>query len=120
VAKAAEDFDQQSPAERHHLRIAVKNLRYTAELLGGLYDAAVVRRFTEPLRRLQDDLGNANDLEVAQQIVARLAGYGKAGGRIAEAGQLLLDWHRHQRAKREGKTHKHLDRLLLAEPFWRG
>jgi CHAD domain-containing protein len=120
VSKAAEDFERQSPAERHQLRIAVKKLRYTAELLGGLYDAAVVRRFTEPLRRVQDDLGNANDLEVAQQIVAGLAGYGKTGGRIAQAGQRVLDWHRHQLAKRAGKTRKHLDRLLLAEPFWRG
>ena len=120
VTKAAEDFDQQSPAERHQLRISVKKLRYTAELLGGLYEAAVVRHFTEPLRRLQDDLGHANDLEVAQQIVAGFAGYGKAGGRIAEAGQRVLDWHRHRLAKREGKTRKHLDRLLVAEPFWRG
>ena len=120
VAKAAEDFDTQSPAERHQLRIAVKKLRYTAELLGGIYDAAVVRHFTEPLRRLQDDLGHANDLDVAQQIVAGFAGYGKAGGRIAEAGQRVLEWHRHRLAKGEGKTDKHLHRLLHAEPFWRG
>jgi triphosphatase len=120
VMKAAEDFAEQTPIERHQLRIAVKKLRYTAELLGGLYDAAAVRAFTEPLRRLQDDLGDANDVHVGVRIVASLAAYGKAGGRIAEAGQKLLEWHRHKLAKREGKTPKHLDRLVVADPFWRG
>ena len=119
VAKAAHDFANQSPGQRHRLRIAVKKLRYTAELLGGLYDPTALRAFVEPLRRLQDDLGNANDVEVAQQIVASLAVEDATGGKLAETGQRVVDWHRLQLAKRARKTPHHLDRLLATEPFWR-
>ena len=120
VAKAAHDFANQSPGQRHRLRIAVKKLRYAAEFLAGLYDPAAVRGFVEPLRRLQDDLGNANDVEVGQQIVAALAVQGETGRKLAETGQRVLDWHRQRVVRRADKTAARLDRLSQAEPFWRG
>lgn len=120
VAEAAEGFERQSPVQRHRLRITLKKLRYTAELLGGLYDEAAVRAFTEPLRRLQDDLGHANDVHVGHQIVAALASEGKSAAKLAEAGHRVLEWHHRQLVKREPKTANYLERLLTAEPFWRG
>jgi CHAD domain-containing protein len=120
VTRAAHDFANQSPGQRHRLRIAIKKLRYTAELLGTLYEPAAVRAFVEPLRRLQDDLGYANDVEVGQQIVASLAVQEGTSGKLAETGQRALDWHRQRVAKRATKTEGRLDRLLAAEPFWRG
>lgn len=120
VAKAAHDFANQSPGQRHRLRIAVKKLRYTAELLGALYVPTAVREFIEPLRRLQDDLGHGNDVEVAQQIVAALAVQDEASGKVAETGQRVLDWHRQRLARRVAKTAGRLDRLLTADPFWHG
>ena len=99
------------------MRIVLKKLRYTSELLSGLYDTAAVEIFTGGLKRLQDDLGEANDVRVAQDIVAELARSG--GPTIAHAGKIVLDWHKRRLAGREPKTREHLRRLLAAEPFWR-
>src|ERR1051325_368345 len=72
VRRRAKGFAGQSPERRHRLRIALKKLRYAGELLSGLYDTGVVARFTKPLKRLQDQLGDANDLRVAREIIAEL------------------------------------------------
>ncbi len=112
-------FAKQSAEERHRLRIVLKKLRYTTELLSSLYDTGAVEKFTGGLKRLQDDLGEANDVRVAQDIVAELA-RGDDGATIARAGKIVLDWHKRRLAKREPEIRKHLRRLLDAEPFWRG
>ena len=118
--KRAKHFARQSPKKRHRLRIVLKKLRYAAELLGGLYDAAASRHFIQRLKRLQDELGDANDLRVGHDIVASLA---PRGGRhstgIAHAGQRVLAWHKRRIAKNEPNLRRHLDELLAAEPFWR-
>ena len=111
-------FAGQSAKERHKLRIALKKLRYTSELLSGLYDTAAVEMFTGGLKRLQDDLGDANDVRVAQDIVAELA-HGPDGATIARAGKIVLNWHRRRLVARQPKTKMHLDELLDTEPFWR-
>ncbi len=117
--KASKGFAGQSPEERHKLRIALKKLRYTGELLGGLYDASAVHKFAERLKQLQDELGHANDVRVGQDIVAGLARAGDAGAIVANAGRQVLDFHQHRLAKRERKVRKHLRRLFHTEPFWR-
>ena len=116
--RAGKGFSGQSPKERHELRIALKKLRYTGELLGGIYDASEVRKFTERLKLLQDDLGHANDLRVGADIVAELARDSTDSG-IAEAGRRMLDLHQRWIAKLEPKVHKHLRQLLHADRFWR-
>ena len=116
--KAGKGFAGQSPEERHQLRIALKKLRYTGELLGGLYDAGEVRKFTERLKLLQDDLGHANDLRVGEDIVAELTRNG-ADSDIAEAGRRVLDFHQRRIAKLEPKVRRHLRQLFHTAPFWR-
>ncbi|MGC2412808.1 MAG: CHAD domain-containing protein, partial [Stellaceae bacterium] len=112
-------FAGQSAEDRHKLRIVLKKLRYTSELLGGFYDAAAVERFIGGLKRLQDDLGEANDVRVAQDIVAKLA-RAKDGAIIGRAGKIVLAWHHRRLAARQRQTRKHLRRLLDTAPFWRG
>jgi inorganic triphosphatase YgiF len=112
-------FARQSAEERHKLRIALKKLRYTSELLSGLYDAQAVEKFTARLKRLQDDLGDSNDVRAAQDIVPELA-RGRDGATIARAGKIVLAWHHRRLVARQSKTKKYLRRLLAAEPFWHG
>ena len=119
AAKQARDFAVQTPRKRHRLRIALKKLRYAAELLGGLYDAAETRHFIQRLKRLQDDLGDANDVQVAHDIVASLAPPGRRSTGVAHAGRRVLDWHKRRIAKNERQLRQHLTELLAAEPFWR-
>jgi triphosphatase len=116
--RRAKDFAKQSPEKRHRLRIALKKLRYAAELLGGLYDVSETRQFVQHLKRLQDDLGDANDVSVARDIVESLAPSNRATG-TAHAGRRMLAWHKRRIAKNEPNMRHHLHELLAAEPFWR-
>ena len=101
------------------MRIALKKLRYGAELLASLYENRAVERFVKRLKRLQDDLGQANDIRVGHDILAGLTRSGAGNGAIAQAGQRVLDWHQHRLVHREPKLRKHLRRLFDTEPFWR-
>jgi triphosphatase len=112
-------FARQSAEERHKLRIVLKKLRYTSELLSGLYDAGAVEKFTAGLKRLQDDLGDANDVRGAKDIVAELA-HGPDGAIIARAGKIVLAWHQRRLVARQPKIREHLRQMFDAEPFWRG
>jgi triphosphatase len=117
--KRGKAFTTQSPNQRHRLRIALKKLRYTAESLATLYPPGETELFTKRLRRLQDDLGQANDLRVGREILAELAPPAARQREIAEAGQRILGWHEDRLAKREPNLRKHLQKLFATEPFWR-
>lgn len=113
-------FAAQSASERHELRIALKKLRYTAEMLSGLFEPEAVEQFIKPLKRLQDELGDANDVHVGRHIVAALT-KGRGGQTsIPVAGKSVLDWHEDRLAKREPSVRKRLDTLLVTEAFWAG
>ena len=115
VRERGEDFRRLSPRQRHKLRIAVKKLRYTLELLAGLWPRAGVARFEKRLKRLQDDLGYANDVRVGHALVAAL----EPGSGAAAAGALVLAWHERALDAREKALRRHLRRLRQAEPVWR-
>jgi inorganic triphosphatase YgiF len=117
--RRGEGFESQSPNERHKLRIAIKKLRYAAEVLGGLYDEAAVDPFLKQVKRLQDELGIANDLQVGQGLVAELAEADRGSGGIADAGAAVLNWHAHHE-KRMAQLPRQVARLLEDEPFWAG
>jgi triphosphatase len=118
VKRRSRGFAGQTAQQRHRLRIALKKLRYASEVLAALYREAEVERFISRLKRLQDDLGEANDVRVGRDIVAELAKANGNAGAIADAGNSVLDWHEHRLAGRQRKLRKHLDRLLAAAPFW--
>jgi inorganic triphosphatase YgiF len=117
--KHAKHFARKSPIKRHRLRIALKKLRYAAELFAALYDPAAAKHFIHRLKKLQDDLGEANDLRVAHDIVATLAPMGKRATAIAHAGKRVLAWRKRAIAKNEPDLRHHLDELRAAAPFWR-
>lgn len=118
VKRRSKGFAGQSVEQRHRLRIALKKLRYAAEVLAELYPPAAVERFAERLKRLQDDLGDANDVRVGRDIVADLAKRSAHGAAVAAAGNAVLDWRERHLARRERKLKQQLDRLLDAVPFW--
>jgi CHAD domain-containing protein len=63
------------PERLHRLRIECKKLRYLLEFFRSLYDPVAVKRLIDELKRLQDNLGDFNDLVVQQ---AKLKEYGNA------------------------------------------
>jgi inorganic triphosphatase YgiF len=120
ATKRSRNFAAQSAKKRHRLRIALKKLRYAAELLGSLYDPAENRRFVQRLKRLQDDLGDANDVRVGRAIVASLPHNSGGSTSIVHAGRRILSWHKRRLDHNEHRLHQHLDELLSADRFWHG
>lgn len=118
VKKRAKHFGRQSAKKRHRLRIALKKLRYAVELFAPFYDASVTKHFIQRLKRLQDGLGDANDVRVARELVDQLAAVGRRSTGIAHAGRRMLAWHKHRIKKTEPDLRHHLDELLDATPFW--
>jgi len=119
LRKRSKRFRRLTAPQRHKLRIAAKKLRYTLELLGSLFDQHDLQEFTKGLKRLQDDLGYANDVRVAHDILPELCS-GDRRGPVARAGARLLEWHEQAIAKAERKLCKRVHRLTREPPFWRG
>jgi len=117
VRKRSKRFGRLTAPQRHKLRIAAKKLRYSIELLGSLFDQDDQREFMKPLKRLQDDLGYANDVRVAHDILPELCA-GARRGAVARAGAKVLDWHEQRLAIAEQNLRKRLRQLNRAEPFW--
>ena len=95
VRKRSRHFRRLPAHGRHRLRIAVKKLRYAIELLDSLYDRRDARPFIKRLKRVQDELGHANDVRVAYSLVIELGRSAAQVEPMADAGAQLLA--RHQR-----------------------
>jgi inorganic triphosphatase YgiF len=117
--KRSRNFAGQSPEQRHQLRIALKKLRYTAEVLAGLYDADETRRYTQWLKRLQDRLGAANDLQTGRKLVAELAPPRRRMPKVAQAGQRMLAWRADRLAEDEPKLRSQIRQFYRIPRFWR-
>jgi inorganic triphosphatase YgiF len=113
-------FGRQTPDQRHKLRIAAKKLRYTIELLESLFEPTDVKRFVKRLKRLQDDLGYANDVRVAHDLLPELSREPVSWSAVASAGARVLEWHESVVTKGEWKLRERLRRLNRTSPFWRG
>ena len=69
VARRGETFAELSTAERHALRIRIKELRYALDFFASLYPAPTVKTCLNALGRLQDSLGIMNDIAVARRLL---------------------------------------------------
>jgi inorganic triphosphatase YgiF len=118
VRKRSRHFGRLPAQGRHRLRIAVKKLRYSVELLDSLYDARDVQPFIKRLKRVQDELGHANDVRVAYSLVIELARTAARAEPIADAGAQLLARHERALAEHENKLRRQVRRLNKARPFW--
>ena len=116
--KRSKGFRRLTARQRRKSRIAAKKLRYTIELLGSLFDHDELHPFVTRLKRLQDGLGYANDLQVAHDLLPELSDRAMARNVVASAGARVLEWHEKGLARGERKLRKRLRRLNRAGPFW--
>ena len=70
----AEGIDWTDRRERHRVRIALKRLRYGGDFFADCFPAGAVGPFLKRLGKLQDTLGELNDLAVAHTLLAELHG----------------------------------------------
>jgi CHAD domain-containing protein len=74
VRKSGRRIDNETPATViHTLRIDCKKLRYLLEFFRSVFDEQLVAVVVRSLKRLQDDLGEFNDLEVQGQELSMMA-----------------------------------------------
>lgn len=74
VRQHGESVLQAADAKQLHvLRIACKNLRYSADLFSSLYGEGKSKRYLDALAKLQDRLGEFNDHAVALRLLEELA-----------------------------------------------
>ncbi len=119
IRRRSRGFGRLTPRERHRLRIAVKKLRYTIELFGSLLDKDDLQNFVRRLKRLQSNLGYANDVRVAHEFVIELFAQTEPRSPAARAWVAVLEAHDQILAGGERKLRRHLRRLNGAKPFWR-
>ena len=99
--------------ERHRIRIAAKKLRYAVELLAPLYREKKARRYARRVERLQDALGDLNDLANGMRM-SRQASAGAPGA--ARRVQASL---RGSERERLPDLDRVWSRFARKKPFWR-
>jgi len=113
LRKRGRDLAELSEHRLHRLRIAAKKARYAAEFFDSLWPAGPARRQRKTwllgLKKLQDQLGELNDIAVGTRILVELGVHRKPPGSDGER----LDALRADAADAYGK-------LMGAEPWWRG
>lgn len=97
----------------HELRLTAKRLRYAAELFAPLWPGKAQRRFLKRLAALQEELGLANDVEVARALVAGLGPGVPAWAVGAMEGFAAASL---SGARRKGLSA--WEDLMVAKPFW--
>lgn len=107
LKKRGKHWETLAPAERHHVRISTKKLRYAAEFFATLYPHKRTRRYIAALAQLQDLLGSMNDaattvallqtLDTAdsdlqqQQVISLVSGW-VLGSSHAQRTALAMSW----------------------------
>lgn len=104
-----------SNEERHEVRIQAKKLRYAAESFAPMFDERAARRFIEPLRHLQDQLGALNDLAGVEDLLRPL----QLEARAAFAAGYLVGERAAQRPRLLRSAAEAMDELAQADRFWR-
>jgi triphosphatase len=109
---------------RDRLRIQTKKLRYAAEFFASLFPSKRAskhrKRFLSALERLQDGLGDLNDIAVHEKRIAALGGNHQLSNpaRVFAAGLLTgREDARIEPAMTEA-THAYAD-LVKVKRFWR-
>jgi len=119
ACKRSNRFEELTATQRHKLRIALKHLHYIVEFLGSLFDRVSVRTFVKCLKSLQDDLGYANDVRVAHDLVDQIGdATNQDVSAINRAGGIVLGWHERVLADRNLKIRRRVRRFRRLDHFW--
>jgi len=124
VRKKGRMLAQLDARTRHKLRIQTKKLRYAAEFFAALFTTkrALKRRkqFLPALERLQDGLGDLNDIAVHEKRIAAMGVRRRRSNpnRVFAAGLLTGREDARMDAAMTAATDAYAD-LAKVKPFWR-
>jgi CHAD domain-containing protein len=128
IAKRGARLVELHPVRRHRLRIQAKKLRYSCEFFGSAFPGKrSARRHKEliaALERLQDTLGDLNDISVHEGLAERLADTRQSGYRASRtankafAAGRLSGREEARIASALKNAERAYARFVKAKPFW--
>jgi inorganic triphosphatase YgiF len=124
VCKRGRALAQLDAGSRHKLRIQAKKLRYATEFFGSLFarkkrPAKRCKRFLYALERLQDRLGDLNDIAVHEERIAAMANRRRSNPRRAFAAGLLTGREDARIEATTAATVAAYADFAKVKPFWR-
>ena len=122
VRKKRRRFAQMDVQSRHRLRIQTKKLRYAAEFFAGLFsDKRSLKRKNKllpALERLQDALGDLNDIAVDEKIITETGMRRRSDARQAFATGLLTGREDARFEAAMATSVEAYGELMQSKPFW--
>jgi triphosphatase len=97
----------------HILRISCKKLRYSAELFAPLFSDKKVRCYLSALAKIQDNLGQLNDIAIARRLLEEIG----TGKRQATAA-LIRGWLEHGYAEHLADLYRRWQQFSRCDEFW--
>ncbi len=122
ILKMGRKFKKLSAEQRHEIRIVLKKLRYTSEFFSSLYSKNQSKSYIASMKSLQNALGAANDVAVAEELTQSLVKSVRRGSKDSFALQSgagkILGWHSRAAADAEVDIVSLWHGFAKSEPFW--
>jgi inorganic triphosphatase YgiF len=118
LRRRCEQIGQADPGKLHALRLQVKKVRYATEFVEPLFPGKKARRFARRLARVQDTLGQLNDVATAERLVDTLLAAAPADVALARAAGFVLGSVDRAVQEQLADLPRRLRKLSGAEPFW--
>jgi triphosphatase len=115
ILKRGRKLFEQPPEERHRVRIALKNIRYTAEFFGSFFGGA--RAYIRAVSKLQDELGAFNDAASATHQLQNVEA--AAGPQAVKAAGIVLGWCGRGETNADESLRQSWKAFKRTKPFWR-
>ena len=116
-ARFGQQLESADAARLHALRIVAKKLRYSAEFFSTLYNQRAAGAFLAALSKVQDVLGQINDIAVAHHLLDDLAADAAMAGH-QEAVVLARGWIAHELSGLVAALRKCMRAFKQKPEFW--
>jgi triphosphatase len=119
VARQGARLADLTEEQRHEMRKALKQFRYTVEFFHSLYRPADLRPFTKRLKELQDTFGYLNDVAQARQLESVADRYYPDSNPCQRLAGYTLGWHTARAAASWESVQESWHHLAEKRQFWR-
>lgn len=110
-------FQGMRPEERHKVRITAKKLRYAMEFFYNLYPSKEIAKFIKKLAKLQDGLGQMNDISVTGVLLGSISKANPSDS-LSDSIPIFESWGSKKINEECLRVDSALKNLLKEKPFW--
>jgi len=115
VKKRSRKVKKRYDVNTHHLRIALKKLRYASEFFAPLFPAKKVGPYLKELKKLLDHFGEANDVHGINDMLARLG----TEPDLRFAAGAIAGWHQSREKDLTKRAMNGWKSFRKRKPFWK-